>query len=84
LAVQDCLFNTFTPDHCYRGYGYGHVVLYGCETSSPLRKEHKLRVFENRVLKRTLGLKREEVTEGWRRPHNEIFITCTLHQVSLG
>jgi hypothetical protein len=48
------------------------VVLYGCETwSLTLREEHRLRVFENRVLKRIFGLKRDEVTEGWRKLHNE-------------
>jgi hypothetical protein len=47
------------------------VVLYGCETwSLTLREEHKLRVFENRVL-RTLGSKRDEVTGGWKKLHNE-------------
>jgi hypothetical protein len=39
------------------------VVLYGCETwSLTLREEHRLRVFENRVLWRIFGLKRDEVT----------------------
>jgi hypothetical protein len=38
------------------------VVLYGCETwSLTLREEHKLRVFENRVLRRIFGPKRDEV-----------------------
>jgi hypothetical protein len=47
------------------------VVLYGCETSSLiLRAEHRLRVFENRVLRRILGPKRVEVTGGWRKLHN--------------
>jgi hypothetical protein len=47
------------------------VVLYGCETwSLTLREEHKLRVFEKRVL-RIFGLKRDEVTGGWRKLHNE-------------
>jgi hypothetical protein len=36
-----------------------------------LREEHRLRVFKNRVLKRIFGLKRAEVTEGWRKLHNE-------------
>jgi len=46
--------------------------LYGCETwTLTLKKEHKLRVFENRVLRKTLEPKREEVAEGWRRLHNE-------------
>jgi hypothetical protein len=48
------------------------VVLYGCETwSLILREEHRLRVFENRVLRRMFGLKRDEVTGGWRKLHNE-------------
>ena len=39
------------------------VVLYGCETwSLTLRKERRLRVFENRVLRRVFGRKRDEVT----------------------
>jgi len=38
------------------------LVLYGCETWSPtLREEHRLKVLENRVLRRTLGPKRDEV-----------------------
>jgi hypothetical protein len=48
------------------------VVLYGCETwSLTLREEHRLRVFENRVLKRIFGLKTNEVMAGWRKLHNE-------------
>jgi hypothetical protein len=48
------------------------VVLYGCETSSPtLRAEHRLKVFENRVLRRIFGPKRDEVTGEWRKLHNE-------------
>ena len=48
------------------------VVLYGCETwSLTLRKERKLRVFENRVLRRIFGTRRDEVTGEWRRLHNE-------------
>jgi hypothetical protein len=40
------------------------VVLYGYETwSLTLREEHRLRVFENRVLRRIFGPKRDEVTE---------------------
>jgi hypothetical protein len=47
------------------------VVLYGCETwSLTLREEHRLRVFENRVL-RMFGPKRDEVTGGWRKLHKE-------------
>jgi hypothetical protein len=48
------------------------VVLYGCETRSlTLREEHRLRVFENRVLRRIFGPKRDEVTGEWRKLHNE-------------
>jgi hypothetical protein len=48
------------------------VVLYGCETwSLTLREERRLRVFENRVLKRVFGPKRDEVTREWRKLHNE-------------
>jgi hypothetical protein len=36
-----------------------------------LREEHKLRVFENRVLRKIFGPKRDEVTGEWRRLHNE-------------
>jgi len=47
------------------------VVLYGCETwSLTLREERKLRVFENRVLRRVFGPRRDEVTGEWRRLHN--------------
>jgi hypothetical protein len=48
------------------------VVLYGCETwSLTLREEHRLRVFENRVLRRIFGPKGDGVTGEWRRLHNE-------------
>ena len=48
------------------------VVLYGCETwSLTLREERKLRVFENMVLRRIFGHRRDEVTGEWRRLHNE-------------
>jgi hypothetical protein len=48
------------------------VVLYGYKTwSLTLREEHRLRVFKNRVLRRTFKLKRDEVTGEWRKMHNE-------------
>jgi hypothetical protein len=48
------------------------VVLYGCETwSLTLSEEHRLGVFEFRVLRRIFGLKRDEVTLEWRKLHNE-------------
>ncbi|KAJ4430278.1 hypothetical protein ANN_22490 [Periplaneta americana] len=46
-------------------------VLYGCETwTLTLREEHKLRVFENKVLRKIFGAKRDEDTEEWRKLHN--------------
>jgi hypothetical protein len=51
---------------------YRIYILFGCETwSLTLREEHKLRVFETRVLRRIFGPKRDEVTGEWRRLHNE-------------
>jgi hypothetical protein len=48
------------------------VVLYGSETwSLILREEHRLGVFENRVLRRIFGPKRDEVTGEWRKLPNE-------------
>jgi hypothetical protein len=48
------------------------LVLHGCETwSLTSREEHRLRVYENRMLGRIFGPKRDEVTGGWRRLHNE-------------
>jgi hypothetical protein len=43
----------------------------GVKLSLTLREEHRLRAFKNRVLRRTCGQKREEVTGGWRKLHNE-------------
>jgi hypothetical protein len=48
------------------------VVSYGCETWVPtLWEERKLKVFENRVLRRIFGAKSYEVTGEWRKLHNE-------------
>jgi hypothetical protein len=48
------------------------VVLYGCESwSLTLREECRLRVLEDKVLRRIFGPKREEVTGEWRRLHNK-------------
>ena len=49
-----------------------HVVLYGCETwSLTLREECRLRLFENRVLRRIFRSKRDKVTGVCRKQHNE-------------
>ena len=48
------------------------VVLYGCETwSLTLREERRLWAFENRVLRRIFGPRRDDVTGEWRKLHNE-------------
>ena len=48
------------------------VALYGCETwLLTLREECRVRVFQNRVLRRKLGPKRDEVTEEWRKLYKE-------------
>ena len=61
------------------------VVLYGCETwSIILREEHRLRVFENRVLRRIFEPERGRVTGEWRKLNNEELMICTAHQILLG
>jgi hypothetical protein len=48
------------------------VILYGCKTwSLTLREKHRLRAFENKVLRRIFGPKRDEVTGGWRKLHSK-------------
>jgi hypothetical protein len=49
-----------------------HVALYGCKTwSLTVREEHNLRVFENRVLRRIFGPKKDRVTGEWRKPRRK-------------
>jgi hypothetical protein len=61
IRVLECIYKTIILP----------VVLYECETwSVTLREEHRLRVFENRVL-RIYGPKGDEVTGGWRKLHKE-------------
>jgi len=60
------------------------VVLYGCETwSFTLREESRLRVFENRVLRKIFGPKRDEVRGEWRKLHKEELndLYCSLNIV---
>jgi hypothetical protein len=57
------------------------VVVHGCETwSLTLREVHRLRMFENWVLRRIFGPRRDEVTKGWRKLHYEDF--CNLYSSS--
>jgi len=61
------------------------VVLYGCETwSLTLREERKLRLFENMVLRRIFGPRRDEVMGEWRRLHNEELNDFTPHPIVCG
>ena len=55
------------------------VVLHGCETwSLTLREQRRLRIFQNRVLKRILGPERDEETWEWRRLHKkELYSLCS-------
>ena len=47
------------------------IVLYGCETwFLTLREENRLRVFENKVLRKIFGAKNDEITGEWRKLHN--------------
>ena len=59
------------------------VVLYGCETwSLTLREERRLRVFENRLLRRVFGPKRDEIIGEWRKLHNEeLSDLCSLPNI---
>jgi hypothetical protein len=51
-----------------------------------LREEHRLRVFENRVLRKIFGSKRGKVTGQWRKLHNEelhdLYLSLNIIQVS--
>jgi hypothetical protein len=60
------------------------VVLYGCEIwSFTLREERRLRVFDNRVLRRIFGLKRD-LTGVWRKLHKEELNDLYSHQIFFG
>jgi hypothetical protein len=55
------------------------VVLYGLGTwPLMLGEEHRVRLLENRMLRRIFGPKRDEVTGGWRKPHSEL---CDLYSL---
>ena len=53
-------------------HNYTLVVLNGCEIwSLTLRQKHKQQLFQNRVLRKTLGPNRDEITGEWRKLYNE-------------
>jgi len=61
------------------------VVLYGCETwSLTLREERRLRVFENRVLRRVFGHKRDEVTGNGENYIMRSLVICTPYRILCG
>ena len=87
-SVQDLLSSSFLSKNIkikiYRSIILP-VLLYGCKTwSLTLREERRLRVFENRVMRRIFGPKRDEVTGEWRKLHNEELTICTPHQIIIG
>jgi hypothetical protein len=60
------------------------AVSYGYETQSlTVKEERRLRVFEDMVLMRIFGSKREEVAGGWRRLHNEELHNLYIHHMLL-
>jgi hypothetical protein len=73
----------------FKKYAYKPIILpaasYGCEIRYlTLREKHRLAMFVNRAPREIFGPKRKEVTESWRRLHNEEFHNYTLHQILLG
>jgi hypothetical protein len=81
-TIQDVLFsrllseNIKTKTHKTQIFP---VVVYGCETwPSALWEQHRLRVFENKVLRKIFGPKRDEIIGGWRSCVMRNFNICTL------
>jgi hypothetical protein len=74
-VTPSCQLSHIGPADTIRNFKrriYSDVVFYGYEIwSLILREDHRLRVFENRVLRRIFGPKRDEVTRGWRKLHND-------------
>jgi hypothetical protein len=61
------------------------VVLYGCETwSLILRDERRVRVFENRVLRRIFGPRRDEITGCGENYIMRSLMICTAHPIFCG
>jgi len=61
------------------------VVLYGCENNFlKLREKRTLRMFENMVLRRIFGPKRDDVRGEWRKLHTRNSLICTAHQIYSG
>ena len=90
ILVGNLLSSCLLSKSIYRYLNiYGSIILpvtlCGCETwSVTLREEHRLRLFEDRVLRGKFGLKGNEVTWEWRRLHMWSFMICACHQILLG
>jgi hypothetical protein len=70
LSTSRALYRDSFTFYCY--YHHHHHHHHGCESwSLTLREECRLRVFENKVLRRIFGPNRDEVTGEWRRLHNK-------------
>jgi hypothetical protein len=65
-----CSLNTIHIDKIYELFSYDWLIL-SSHTETGLRVEHRLRAFENRVLRRIFESKRDYVIGGWRKLHNE-------------
>jgi hypothetical protein len=60
------------------------LILTGLDRSLTLREEQRLRMFQNRVLRRIFGLKRDEVVGGWRKLYNEIYnLHCSPSKIRM-
>jgi len=73
-------FNDYNIQNCNL-----HLFLYGCETwSLTLREERRVRLSENRVLRRMFGPKREEVTGEGRKLQTGSLMICITHPIFFG
>jgi hypothetical protein len=77
----ECLIETLLEEGRYRQLDAVLEILWYTLISRNLAEEHKLRVFEYRVLRRIFGPKRDGVTGGWRKLHKRSFILCTIRQI---
>jgi hypothetical protein len=78
--VSSCLLSKNLKIRIYKTLLILRAVLYGYETwPLTLKEEHRLRVFENRVMRKIFGPKRDAVTGEWRKVHNEEH--CNLYSL---
>jgi hypothetical protein len=75
--VQKDIFTGYNFNCFYMDVKFGHFRV------SNQREKHRFRVIENEVIRRISGPKREEITGGCRKIHNEKVKICTLHKILL-